>query len=92
MEIQDLEKLFDQKLLNVHDKLDAVIVQTTKTNGRVNTLENKMSNAENCIKNVEKEVGIITTARKAVHTRIIDLAWKVGTIGMFTLLGLEKFK
>jgi ribosomal 50S subunit-associated protein YjgA (DUF615 family) len=38
-EINALEKLFDAKLETIHSKLDAVITQTTKTNGRVSKLE-----------------------------------------------------
>jgi len=30
MEIRDLEKLFDSKLKNIHDKLDKIESQTTR--------------------------------------------------------------
>lgn len=41
-----LQKLFDEKMSNVHEKLDNIYDQTKKTNGRVTVVEGKVTDLE----------------------------------------------
>jgi len=41
-----IKSLLDEKMINVHEKLDSIYEQTKKTNGRVTVVEGKVTDLE----------------------------------------------
>lgn len=93
MEVPALEKLFDAKLETVNSKLDNILAQTTKTNGRVSKLEDWQglreplldSLAEEAKDNKERKRDFVWEGMKYVCFAIISF---VGSIFIVHVLHL----
>jgi len=77
------EKLLDERFGRVHDKLDGIIAQTTKTNGRVNNLEEWQDEHRDMIECIKEE----RIAKKSNLSGVIWEIIKFGAMGTVIMVG-----
>ena len=78
MESEYFEKLLDQRFENIHNKLDNILIQTTKTNGTVKDHEEEIKQikldlavSQGHWKGVNKTINILLTIAGIVVGAII---------------------
>jgi len=75
-------KLIDAQFYNMHDKLEAIEKQTTKTNSRVNKLEDKME----CVEKDLEEYHFVKKYPKLIVGAVAVMV----VIALFTFYGMTK--
>lgn len=101
---EGLSKKMSAEFINVHDKLDAIEKQTTKTNGRVTNLEGKVVNIEKDIfehpvkcskgKDIDEIKGFFKDAKllKSMARKRLEIFLKIiGTILVLVGLGFSVY-
>lgn len=84
-----LTKLMDAQFINVHDRLEEIKIQTTKTNGRVNSLEEDVSLLEKNLPHTQatcpQKETIEDLKKWKIATEAIRVNW-VKTIALISLV------
>lgn len=87
--IKDYMEEMKQTIANLHDKVDGIIVQTTKTNGRVNKLDSVVEEMSAIVKNHDsillKNTTTADVAEKRSQTLWAIIKWV--SIPFFAFLG-----
>lgn len=60
-------------------------------NGKKGLLD-RMNDVEKCTENHTTAIFEIVSSKKALHSRVLDVVWKIGTTIVLVFLGLDKYR
>lgn len=92
--VNKLEKKIDSNHLELTTTLNAIVVQTTKTNGRVTAIEESRKNENNThateLKNVCDRIATLESDNKKFTWKIAGLSGAIGVISTLLTMFLGK--
>lgn len=90
----DIKEFTNRELGIILEEIQKDVKHVTKYiegNGKKGLLD-RMNDAENCLDKVSGDVKELVKLRQTAYSKIFDVIWKVGTVALFTLLGIDKLK